>query len=114
MTRRSKVWRVLAAVYVLINVGGAGAAIASGQWLHAGVHFVLLLPVAGAYLVRRPALRSRRGDLPRAGSAEERLEGLQRSLDAIAVEVERIGEAQRYQVKLVAERLEASRPKQQP
>jgi hypothetical protein len=104
---------VLAALYVVINVGGAAVAIASGQWLHAGVHFVLLLPVAGAYLIRRPGLRSRHEDLPRAGSAEERLENLQQSLDAIALEVERIGEAQRFHAKLVAERLEASRPKQQ-
>ena len=36
--------------------------------------------------------------------AEERLEQLQQSIDAIAVEVERIAEAQRFTAKLLSER----------
>ena len=38
--------------------------------------------------------------------ADERLEQLQQSIDAIAVEVERIAEAQRFTAKLLAERSE--------
>jgi hypothetical protein len=38
---------------------------------------------------------------------EERLDQLQQSVDAIAVEVERIAEAQRFSAKLLAERGEA-------
>ena len=40
--------------------------------------------------------------------AEARLEQLQQSIDAIAIEVERIAEAQRFSAKLLAERSETS------
>ena len=39
---------------------------------------------------------------------DDRLEHLQQSVDAIAVEVERIAEAQRFTARLLAERTEAS------
>ena len=38
------------------------------------------------------------------GQIEERLERLQQSVDAIAIEVERVAEAQRFSAKLLAER----------
>ena len=40
--------------------------------------------------------------------SDDRLEHLQQSVDAIAVEVERIAEAQRFSAKLLAERSDAS------
>ena len=40
--------------------------------------------------------------------AEARLEQLQQSIDAIAIEVERIAEAQRFSAKLLSERSETS------
>ena len=43
--------------------------------------------------------------------ADPRLDRLQQSLDAIGLEVERIGEAQRFTTKLVAERVDADSPK---
>lgn len=52
-----------------------------------------------AFLVVRRAIRS-----PRPQPDDQRLEHLQQSVDAIAVEVERIAEAQRFSAKLLADR----------
>lgn len=52
-----------------------------------------------AFLVVRRAIRS-----PRPPPDDQRLEHLQQSVDAIAVEVERIAEAQRFSAKLLADR----------
>jgi hypothetical protein len=109
MTRRSKIWRVLAALFVFINLAGFGYAVALGQMLHAAVHVGLL---AAGYLVWSLVARAPRQDLARAHQADERIEYLQRSVDAIALEVERIGEAQRFSDKLRAEQAETSPLKQ--
>ena len=101
MSRRSKIWRVLAAVFTVVNLGGAGYAVGQGEMLHAAVHVALL--VAG-YLAWRLATRARRPALPHVQMVDERMERLQQSLDAMAIEVERIGEAQRFMVKLQTER----------
>jgi hypothetical protein len=98
---------VVAAVFAVINVGGAVFAAVSGEWMHAAGHVVLL---GATYVVWRSVSRTRRIDLPQAHPAEERLDHLQESLDAIALDVERIGEAQRYAVKVVAERVRKSPP----
>ena len=47
-------------------------------------------------------------DLPNTLAFEQRFDQLQQSVDAIAVEVERIAEAQRFSAKLLAERGETS------
>jgi hypothetical protein len=44
---------------------------------------------------------------PAVGSDSEQLVQLQQSVDAIAIEVERIAEAQRYTTKLLADRSDA-------
>lgn len=102
MTRRSKIWLVVASLFTLINLLGAGFAADRGEWLHTAVHVGLLL--LGAYLVWRLTPRAGRHDPRSLHPAEERLEQLQQSVDAIAVEVERIGEAQRFSAKLQQER----------
>jgi hypothetical protein len=107
MTPRSKLWRVAAAVFTFINVGGAGFAAANGEWLHAAGHVALLL---GGYVVWQYAFRGRQQNAPDAQLPDERLEYLQQSVDAIALEVERIGEAQRFHEKLMTERNENSPP----
>jgi hypothetical protein len=107
MTRRARVWRAVAVVFTVVNVGGVGYAALSAEPVHAAVHVGL---VVATYLVWRLLPRARRLDLPHAHPAEERLDRLQESLDAIAIEVERIGEAQRYAVKVVAERVRSSLP----
>jgi hypothetical protein len=89
MTRRSKVW--LAVLFILINFAGGVYAAAEGELLHAGVHAGLLL--LGAYAVGRLA---RRRSAPVHDELSDRLTHLEQSLDAIAIEVERIGEGQRF------------------
>ena len=102
MSPRSRLWRAGAAFFVVFNVAGAVYAAAMGQQLHTASHVLLLMLGIGAYTVwggRRP-----RQDLANGEPADERLQYLQQSVDAIAVEVERIGEKQRYYEKLQAER----------
>ena len=111
MTRRSKLWRVAAALFVLINVAGAGYAATMGEPLHAGIHVALLV---GAYLGWRLGPWARRQTPAPAQLPDARLEYLQQSVDAVALEVERIGEAQRFSDKLRAERGEASPLKKPP
>lgn len=53
------------------------------------------------------ALTGAKGRAARLSDADGRLEQLQQSIDAIAVEVERIAEAQRFSAKLLAERADA-------
>jgi hypothetical protein len=102
-------WRVGAAVFVVANVGGAVLAAAQGEQMHAGVHVGLVL-LGAAYLVWRPWARPERDDLSLTPRADDRLSYLQQSVDAIALEVERIGEAQRFNEKLRAQPGEVSPP----
>lgn len=111
MTRRSKVWLVVAGVFTAVNVGGAVYAGALGEMSHTGLHVVLSL--LGAYVVWRlaPGGYARR-TWARAGSAidapsgehADTLTNLQQSLDAVAIEVERIGEGQRFMTRLFTEK----------
>ena|SRR2546423_5373270 len=109
MTRR-KVWRFGAALFILINLGGAAFAIAMGEAMHAGVHAVLLVFGVAAYGVWRLAPRTQQRDLERP---DARLDYLQQSVDAIALEVERIGEAQRFSDKLRTDPDKISPPKKE-
>jgi hypothetical protein len=113
MTRRSIFWRVGAAIFVVVNVGGAVLAAAQGEQMHAGAHVALLL-LGAAYLVWRPSSRTEREDLSLTARADERLSYLQQSVDAIALEVERIGEAQRFNEKLRAQAGGVSQPTKPP
>lgn len=107
MIRRVRLWLVAAAVFTLVNLAGAGYAAVQGEPIHAAVHVGLML--LGAYLVWRLATRTGRKEVPSVPPADERLEQLQQSMDAVALEVERIGEAQRFSAKLQAERAETRR-----
>jgi hypothetical protein len=107
MVRRPRLWFIGASIFAVINLAGGVVAAAGGEWLHATAHFVLLL-VSG-YVVWRLA-PSRAAQQPGQASAEldQRLDQLQQSVDAVALEIERIGEAQRFSAKLAAERVEKS------
>jgi hypothetical protein len=101
MTRRSKLWLAVASLFNLINAAGGGYAVALGENIHAAVHAGLL--VLGVFWAWRLATRAGQQDSLGLASGE-RLEQLQQSVDAIALEVERVGEAQRFSAKLQAER----------
>lgn len=107
MTRRSKLWMALAAVFTLVNVGGVGIAAVRGEWLHTAVHVALMF--IGTYAVWRLTPWGRGQDVVGVHSGNDHLEQLEQSVDAIALEVERIGEAQRFMVKLQQERTESER-----
>jgi hypothetical protein len=65
----------------------------------------VLIPTFVVFLVLRGRRRRRRGRTEERYSSEQdaRMERLEQAVDAIAIEVERVGEAQRYQTKLLAE-----------
>ena len=107
MSRRSDLWLAGVAIFAIINLGGDGYAVAMGEQLHAASHLALLLLGIGGYLVWRRA-RAQRQDLPRTQPSDEKLEYLQQSVDAMALELERLGEKQRFSDKLQAERGQAS------
>ena len=120
MTRRARLWRAGAVLFGIINIGGMGLALAMNEMMHAMAHVFLLFVGIGAYLlwktvttwasgqpgdqrvtaVSLPA--SDRHSTPMLG--DQRLDYLQRSIDALALEVERIGEAQRFRDQQYAER----------
>lgn len=108
MTRRTRIWLVVASVFTAINVGGGVYAAVMREGPHAGIHIVLT--AVGVYWMWRLMARSRQQALPDA-QADLRLQDLQQSVDAIAVEVERIGEAQRFTARKMAEQVQSPPPK---
>lgn len=79
-----------------------------GEPMHAAVHAVLTVlgGVAWGVLRRRPSAES--DALPE--ETRERLKHLEQSVDALAIGVERVGEAQRYQTKILDEKAKAAPP----
>jgi hypothetical protein len=106
MTRRSLFWKVGAVLYALINVGGAGYAIVMGEVPHAAFHVVLLVIGAGVWSRYGPARVDAEGgwagDHP-SDQLTDRFRNLEQSIDAVAIEVERIGEGQRYMTNLLVD-----------
>jgi hypothetical protein len=98
-------WRSALVIFALVNVGGGIYAAVTGEMMHAGVHFALLAVTFGLWEATIP--KPRQLDVSTATTIDPQLEHLQQSLDSIALEVERIGEAQRYITKLGQERVEA-------
>ena len=107
MSRARVVWKAAAVVFTVVNLVGLGMAMAAGEQMHSGIHVALSL--LGAYVIWRLSDRVSRGESASDPLAERRLEALQQSVDAVALEVERIGEAQRFNAKLQAEQNESAR-----
>ena len=103
MDKSSKFWRVAAAAFVVINAGGAIYAAVMGQWDHAMVHGGLLI---GGFAAWQVFPQKRTVELDTGEIDETRLDSLQESVDSIALNVERMGEAQRFHEKLLKERAE--------
>ncbi len=110
MKRRSMIWLVLALIFTIGNVAGIAWAASMGELRHAMTH--VALAIAGAWLTWELIARRRNDDTTvlgspaRASSGElgSRLTHLEQSLDAIALEVERVGEGQRYMTRVYSER----------
>jgi hypothetical protein len=106
MTKR-RFWRATAVIFALGNVGGAIYALINGEMMHAGTHVALL---AGTFVLWQalssgPEVEESPIDSP---EIDTRLESLQQSLDAVALEVERIGEGQRFVTKVLQEQPEVT------
>jgi hypothetical protein len=97
----------VAAIFTVVNVAGAVMAALQSEAIHTGVH--VLLSLIGAFFVWRLApLRSAIGvepDVeyhpstaasPTPPELTNRLAHLEHAVDAVAIEVERIGEGQRF------------------
>jgi hypothetical protein len=107
MPRRSIFWLTLATAFTFINAGGAVWAFAERELLHCLVHVVGT--ALGGFWIWAVARRARRQRAGLEGAGDSRLTYLEQSLDAMALQVERIGEAQRFNQKLVEEVLTGPR-----
>ena len=107
MISRSRLWPAVAAIFTVVNVAGAVMAAMQGEAIHTGVH--VLLSFVGAYFVWRlvprhsamyvePDIEHRPSAAPAQTPPEltNRLTHLEQAVDAVAIEVERIGEGQRF------------------
>ena len=102
-------WRIAALGFVVINVIGPIYAAVMGQWMHGMVHVALLGGGFVAWQLFRLGGKARPQVVDPVD--ENVLDSLQESIDAIALNVERIGEDQRFQAKLVKDQLEQSSEK---
>ena len=107
MSRRTGIWQVLAGVFTVVNLVGLGMAMAAREQMHSGIHVALSL--LGACTMWWLSTRRASVGPTYDEMGNPRLEQLQQSVDAIALEVERIGEAQRFNAKLHAEQNESAR-----
>ena len=108
MARARNWWRIAGVTFAVVNAGGAAFAFARGEMMHGSVHLALLLATFGVWQVVSP--RASQGEQASVPRLDSEIETLQHSVDAIALEVERIGEAQRFNEKLRAEREAISPP----
>lgn len=70
----------------------------------AAMGVMVLVPVLLVYMVARFRRRRRRGQSESTSVDQDaRMERLEQAVDAIALEIERVGEAQRYQTKVLSE-----------
>ena len=108
MTRRATIWMAVAGLFTVVNLVGAIYAGYLKEQAHMMIHVVLTF--GGAWIMWRIAARARENSFVAAGlPTDDRLEQLQQSIDAVALETERIGEAQRFAEKLRAEKTKEER-----
>ena len=98
---KHRAWIPVAWLLSLTNLGAVWFAALPGEPWHASIHAALavLLAVAAQRLVARRA--SLRAEVAIGENREERLE---QAIEAIAIELERVGEGQRFVAKVLAER----------
>ena len=107
MDRRSGLWIAAATLFSLANAAGGGYAAGLGEPLHAAAHAGATL--LGAIWVWWLVARVWRRERPSLPPVDGQLDRLQQSMDAVALEVERIGEAARFTAKLESEKSEQRR-----
>ena len=119
---KHRAWIPISWSLAIINIGAVWFAAAPGEPLHATAHaffgalFALgaqrltarrrALELGGGDTTLRTGITSLRDELAALSPSarDDRIERLQQAVDAIAVELERVGEGQRFVTKLMAER----------
>jgi hypothetical protein len=96
-----KFWRAALTISVIVNVFGLIWALITREMMHSAGHAVLLAATLAAW----QGTYGRRDDdeVAETPQLDLHLDHLQQSVDAIALEVERIGEAQRFATKVLQE-----------
>lgn len=109
MTRRSRFWAVAAVVFSIVNLAGGLFAAGQGEPGHAGLHAAVAI---GSYFVWRFVSARRARSISSASEPvttatdhgfSDQLAQLEQSVDAVAIEVERIGEGQRFMTRFFTE-----------
>jgi hypothetical protein len=103
------VWFAAAAIFSAVNLFGVVYAGLAREGPHAAIHVALLIPGLWAMWLVGPAARRRAAG--REPAVDERIEYLQQSVDALALEVERLGEAQRARERSRVEQIPPLPPK---
>ena len=103
---RSRKWLVAAWIFTAINVLGIGPALYMREGPHTFIHVVLAL--LGMFAVQRLSSGGSEvrfgGTLAaRPGEINDRLNNLEQSVDAVAIEIERVGEGQRFMTRFFTE-----------
>ena len=104
MIGRTGFWRAAAVLFTLINVIGLIYAVVLGETMHAVTHASLLAAGFVFWQVRSIWRRDLVETAP-PQQIDSHLDHLQQTVDAIAIEVERIGEGQRFAQKVLEEKL---------
>jgi hypothetical protein len=94
-------WRIFARIFTAINVLGFVYAVSMSEPLHAAAHLAIQLVGITYYLVWRFSSRAAAPHLPPPDPTSALIARLQESVDKIALDVERVGESQRFQTKLL-------------
>ena len=103
MAERRKLWRAGFAISLIVNIGGGIIALIQGEMMHAGGHAALLAATFAFWPVfssKSAPDEAAEADVPQL---DNHISHLQQSVDAIALEVERIGEAQRFAARKIQE-----------
>lgn len=99
--RRSRLWLLVGLLYFVVNAGGAVFAATQGEPLHAAIHVALLL--LGVYVANRIMGRGKSEAVVPTDELTDLMSHLELSVEAVAIDVERIGEAQRFMTRVLNE-----------
>jgi hypothetical protein len=109
MTSKTRFWTAALVVLSAVNLVSVWFAARPGEPWHATLHAALAL---GLGLWAQERMQNERRPGPAVASLpDERLERIERAVEAVAIEVERIGEMERFASKILAARAAELEPR---